>query len=274
MNIQSEMAIVDNKLKRIESILNRKTKASLNGTFRVGVDLGTSDIVVVVLDERGEPVAAFLEWAEVVRDGVVLDYWQASQIVTKLLASAEEKLDIHIEEVVTSFPPGTDPRISENVIKAAGKRVKFINDEPSSVTKQHNISEGAVVDIGGGTTGIAVVQNGEIVYSADEPTGGRHVTLTIAGNRKIPFEQAEELKLKGDSERLLGIVYPVFEKMADIINGYLNGFPVTNIYLSGGTCCFPGINRIFEEELKNANIVLPYNPMFLTPLAIASYDKG
>jgi ethanolamine utilization protein EutJ len=258
----------------MESVLNNPEPAVLDGSFHVGVDLGTSDIVVVVLDASYEPVAVFLEWAEVVRDGVVLDYWNATKIVSELIQAAELKLGIEIKTVVTSYPPGTDPRISENVIKAAGKQVAHIIDEPSSVAFLLDMSSGAVVDIGGGTTGIAIVENGNVVYTADEATGGRHVTLTIAGNRKMSFEEAEKLKLNGEVHRLTPIVEPVFQKMASIIQKHIQNRNIHELYLSGGTCCFPGLDTIFQEELSGRSIIKPYNPLFLTPLAIASYKKA
>jgi len=268
------METINSKLQCIEEILNNPEPVELSGEFQVGVDLGTSNIIVVVIDCEGQPVAAFLEWAEVVRDGVVLDYWTATQIVTRLLNKAEEKLGLKISEVITSFPPGTDPQISKNVIRAAERKVKYIIDEPSSVALLLNIKSGAVVDIGGGTTGIAVVQNGEIVYTTDEPTGGHHVTLTIAGNRNISYENAEQMKLNGQAERLLPVVQPVFEKMAEIMKNNLAEFAIADIYLSGGTFCFPGIKEIIEQEIPEKQIINPYNPLFLTPLAIASYKKG
>lgn len=270
----ADLHTVNKKLRNIETILNDTGYKPLAGDFRVGVDLGTSDIVVIVLDSTGNPVAAFLEWAEVVRDGVVLDYWNATRIVTGLLDKAEKKLDIKITEVVTSYPPGTDPRTSENVIKAAGREVAAIIDEPSSVACLLDLESGAVVDIGGGTTGIAVIDEKRIVYTYDEATGGRHVTLTIAGNRKISFDEAEQLKRNGEAHRLVPIVEPVFQKMADIVFRHLQGKQVSEIYLSGGTCCFPGLDLIFKEELGDREIVKPYNPLFLTPLAIASYKKA
>jgi ethanolamine utilization protein EutJ len=46
----------------------------------VGIDLGTADIVVMVLNATASPRPVFLEWAEVVQDGVVVDYAGAVDI--------------------------------------------------------------------------------------------------------------------------------------------------------------------------------------------------
>ena len=265
--------LINVHLKEIERIVNSDEPAPEPKVFRTGIDLGTADIVLIVTDENGRPLAAFLEWAEVVRDGVVLDYWGAVEIVKRLVRKAEQKLNIKIESAVTSYPPGTDPRTSKNVLIAAGLQVDAIIDEPSSVVHLLGMEEGAVVDIGGGTTGISVVHNKEIIYTADEATGGRHITLTLAGNRKISYEQAEELKLNGPADEIRAVISPVFQKMSDIVQSHIKDKNVKQIYFSGGTCCFPGADRIFEEELEGMEIILPYHPLYLTPLAIASYKR-
>ena len=56
------------------------------------------------------------------------------------------------------------------------------------------LDNAGVVDIGGGTTGIAIVKKGKVTYSADEATGGHHISLTLAGNRRISLEEAEQYK--------------------------------------------------------------------------------
>ncbi|HEX7974421.1 MAG TPA: hypothetical protein VF498_08440, partial [Anaerolineales bacterium] len=43
-------------------------------------------------------------------------------------------------------------------------------------------------------TGIAILQDGQVIYTADEPTGGTHFSLVIAGSLGIRYEEAEALK--------------------------------------------------------------------------------
>lgn len=267
----SPLSIINDQLKTIEQIVNDDSSVKISNIWHTGIDLGTADIVLTVCDDAGNPLACFMEWAEVVRDGIVLDYYGAVQIVKRLKAQAEKKLGIEITRAITSYPPGTDPQISKNVLDTAGIAIENIIDEPSSVAELLKISNGAVVDIGGGTTGIAIIDDGKIVYSADEATGGRHATLTIAGNQKIDYNAAESMKINGQPQEVLAIIQPVFEKMAEIIMNHLASFKVKTVYLTGGTCCFPGIKEIFENELENKEIIVPYNPLYLTPLAIACY---
>lgn len=53
-----------------------------------------------------------------------------------------------------------------------------------------------LVDIGGGTTDIAVFVDGSIWHTVILPTGGIHITNDLAVGLRAPFEAAEEIKLK------------------------------------------------------------------------------
>ncbi|MEG1609695.1 MAG: ethanolamine utilization protein EutJ, partial [Bilophila sp.] len=162
-------------------ICNDTTPMHAEGPLYMGVDLGTADVVVMVVDSKGLPVATFLEWATVVRDGVVVNYHGAVTIVQRLRKLAEERLGQTFTMASTSFPPGTDARLSTNILDSAGLRLAAAEDEPSCVAHLAKLDKAAVVDIGGGTTGTAIIQKGKVIASADDATGGHHVTLTLAG---------------------------------------------------------------------------------------------
>lgn len=53
----------------------------------------------------------------------------------------------------------------------------------------------ALVDIGGGTTDVAIYVNGSIYYTGVLPLGGNHLTNDIAVGLRAPFNVAEEMKL-------------------------------------------------------------------------------
>ncbi len=54
----------------------------------------------------------------------------------------------------------------------------------------------AVVDIGGGTSDLAVYANGSIRHTAILPLGGNHITNDIAIGLRTPVEEAEKIKKK------------------------------------------------------------------------------
>lgn len=259
------------RLDKAARILNKTGRAVASGPVRVGIDLGTADVVLMALNEAGTPVACFLEWAEVVRDGVVVDFIGAVNIVRDMLEKARKRLGVEITEASTSFPPGTDARLSTNVLEQAGVDVRTVQDEPSCVASLLRLEKSAVVDIGGGTTGISVVSNGEVLSCGDEPTGGTHISLSIAGHFDISFEEAEKRKRQAEKFGILGLATPTLQRVSDIVARHIEGRDVEHIVLTGGTCCLPGMDLVLEKEL-GLPVLLPSQPLLLTPLSIASLD--
>ncbi len=60
--------------------------------------------------------------------------------------------------------------------ESAGLEISHVLDEPTAVADLLQLDNAGVVDIGGGTTGIAIVKQGRVTYSADEATGGHHIS--------------------------------------------------------------------------------------------------
>ncbi|GBU10221.1 ethanolamine utilization protein [Gammaproteobacteria bacterium] len=253
--------------------LNATRDNKSNSDLKMGIDLGTSNIVTLILDEKNKPLACRMTEADVVRDGIVWDFFGAVKIVREHIASLTQELGCIPSAAITSFPPGTEARISANVLDAAGIKVSAVIDEPSAVAHLLKLNHAGIVDIGGGTTGVAIIIDGKVVYSADEPTGGHHVSLTIAGNQKIELADAERLK-KEDQTLIWPIVRPVFEKMADIVGRMIKDQKINTLYLSGGSCMMRGVKSLFEEEFPTLKIILPENSILLTPLAIAAYAEN
>ena len=261
--------IANQRLELAAQLLNHTDPAPRAGPYHLGVDLGTADIKVMVLNAAGEPVACFLEWAEVVRDGVVVDFAGAIDIVRRLVGMAQEKLGVKFSGAATSFPPGTEPRLSTYILERVGLEATAVQDEPTCVASLLELDRTAVVDIGGGTTGTAVVHRGKVVFSGDQPTGGRHISLVIAGHYGISFQDAEERKRHPGEPDILRLARPTLLRMCDIVAGHIKGRRVERLVLTGGTCCLPGVDAVFTEELR-LPIQLPCQPLLLTPLAIAS----
>ncbi|PID44891.1 MAG: ethanolamine utilization protein EutJ [Proteobacteria bacterium] len=267
---QAHIQLINRRLDAVAAMLNDDSYQPCEGLFKVGVDLGTADIQTIVLDADDNPIACYMDWADVVRDGVVVDYFGAAQIVREQLRRASERLEITIEKAATSFPPGTEPQISANVVEAAGIEVCDLIDEPSSVARLLELQQGAVVDVGGGTTGTAIIKGGQVVASEDDPTGGRHITLSLAGHFKVPYEEAEEIKLNHPGRDVLSLVAPVILRMADLVKEHIAGHSPREIYLTGGCCALPNFAPIFTAELTGVDIIMPSQPLHLTPLAIAA----
>ncbi len=57
----------------------------------------------------------------------------------------------------------------------------------------------ALIELGGGTTNVVVVQSGAIRHTAVLPVGGNHVTNDLAAGLRTPFAEAERLKQRHGS---------------------------------------------------------------------------
>ncbi|EAB1655740.1 ethanolamine utilization protein EutJ [Salmonella enterica subsp. diarizonae] len=253
--------------------LCHQTPVASDTPLWLGVDLGTCDVVSIVVDSDAQPVAVCLDWADVVRDGIVWDFFGAVTIVRRHLDTLEQQLGCRFTHAATSFPPGTDPRISINVLESAGLEVSHVLDEPTAVADLLQLDNAGVVDIGGGTTGIAIVKQGKVTWSADEATGGHHISLTLAGNRRIPLEEAEQYK-RSNAQEIWPVVKPVYEKMAEIVARHIAGQGVTDLWLAGGSCMQPGVEALFRQRFPELQVHLPQHSLFMTPLAIASSGRA
>ena len=141
-----------------------------------------------------------------------------------------------------------------------------------------------LLDLGGGTTSVAVFFDGELVHADCVPVGGVHVTNDIARGLSTPLAQAERLKTlyasvlpspsddremiavpligeDGGSEPhqiprslLIGIVRPRIEEILDLVRARLEaaGFDKTagrRVVLTGGASQLSGVRELVGRVL-------------------------
>lgn len=261
----------DAMVEAFENVIKHPKKET-SSVYYTGVDLGTACVVIAVLDENKEPIAGAYRYADVVRDGMVVDYIGAVQIVRELKEEIEVALGIELYEAAGAIPPGTDALDGgavKNVIEGAGFECTNLLDESTAANLVLQMQNGAVVDIGGGTTGISIFKDGKVVYIADEATGGTHFSLVVAGAYGKSFEEAEAYKRDvRHHKELVPVLKPVIDKVSSIITAHIEGHQVDDLSLVGGTCCFTGIESMIEQK-TGIRTHKPHNPMFVTPLGIA-----
>lgn len=276
-------AAIDLLLNRAEEVVLPAEKT--NGThvsvspdqkLHVGIDLGTAYIVLVVLDENYIPIAGEYQFAQVVKDGLVVDYIGAVDIVRGMKKRVENRIGRELTSAASGYPPGVpqgEVRATANVIEAAGFECTGLIDEPTAANNVLQKKNGAIVDVGGGTTGIAIVKDGKVVYTADEATGGTHFSLVIAGSLGISFEDAEKLKITPSQQgRLFPVIRPVMEKVGSIVNRHVKGKGVDQLTLVGGTSSYPGMVRVIEEY-TGIPTTMPKHPLFVTPIGMAMHNQ-
>lgn len=217
----------------------------------VGVDLGTAYLVLVVIDENGRPLAGEWQFAEIVRDGLVVDIVGATDLLRGMKERMERRIGRELTSAASAYPPGVpqaEVRATANVVQAAGFDCSGLVDEPSAANLVLQLKDGAIVDVGGGTTGIAVVRAGQVTYTADEPTGGTHFSLVVAGSQNLSYVAAEAFKIRPEEQaRLFPLLRPVMEKVASIVRRHIKGLKVPSIVLVGGSSAFPGMAEVVAE---------------------------
>src|SRR6266542_2975145 len=125
----------------------------LPSSVHVGVDLGTAYTVLIVLDEKFQPIAGTYQFAQIVRDGLVVDFIGAVDLLRKMKAEVEDKLGFKLASAATGYPPGVpqaEVRATANVLHGAELDCTSLIDEPTAANNVLRIKDGAIVDVGGG----------------------------------------------------------------------------------------------------------------------------
>lgn len=266
------MQVYKDVLHDFATLIQEKKIREPEGALKVGVDLGTANIVLAVVDSQNNPVAGATFPSTVVKDGIVVDYMGAVRVVKKLKADVEALLGVELTEAATAIPPGIldgSAKYIANVVEGADFDVINVVDEPTAAATVLGIEQGAVVDVGGGTTGISILKDGAVIFTADEATGGTHMSLVLSGYYDISYEEAEKRKKDtSKAEEVFTIVKPVVAKMASIVKRFIKGYDVPEIYVVGGACCFPEFEEVFEKEI-GIQTIKTNEPLLVTPLGIA-----
>jgi cell division protein FtsA len=118
--------------------------------------------------------------------------------VKRPIGMAGQRLEVETH-VVTG--KGSFLQNAVQCVERAGLNVEALVLEPiataEAVTTADERDMGVIlIDIGGGTSDIAVFIDGSIIYSSVLPVGGNHVTRDIAIGLRTPFEIAEKLKIE------------------------------------------------------------------------------
>ena len=141
-----------------------------------------------------------------------------------------------------------------------------ITSEPYAVARSLGYEDGGnfsaiFIDVGGGTTDIALVQNGSIEGTRMFTLGGRTFTKRLAQALNIGFEEAEEIKIAYSSERLEKQSHRIVrEAMKSDCEVWLSGIALTlsefenidvlpsRILLCGGGSHLPEIKEALDSR--------------------------
>jgi rod shape-determining protein MreB len=144
-----------------------------------------------------------------IRDGVIADFDLAQEMLKFFLSKPEVKKAFSRPRVVVSLPYGVTEVEKKAVIEAciwAGARQVYLIDEPMAAAigaglPVKSAKGNMVIDIGGGTTEVAVIALADIVYCEAVRVGGHKIDEAIVQYLRtkkkiiIPESLAENLKI-------------------------------------------------------------------------------
>lgn len=176
------------------------------------------------------------------KDGVIADYKTTEAMIRYFINKALGGVRIFRPEVMIAVPAGITSTERRAVIDAtiqAGAKAAYIIKEPVAAAIGSNIPIGSasghmIIDIGGGTTEVAVISLGGIVANTSVRVGGNRLDYAIQEfvrkkyNLAIGDRTSEELKIK------IGSALPLEEKLymevkgRDAIQGLPRAIEVTS----------------------------------------------
>ena len=237
----------------------------------IGIDLGTANTLVtiegkgVVLNEpsviainkkTGAVLSTGFEAREMLgrtpenikavrplQDGVIADFTATQLMLKDILSRVCRKYNITKPRVVVGVPFGiteVEERAVQESIMQAGAREVFLIEEPMAAAIGANIdvaepSGNIIVDIGGGTTEVAVISLGGIVVSYSIKTAGDELDEDIVNYVKKEMNLAIGMTTAEEIKKNIGCAKPLMTDMSMEVRGrdYATGLPKTiTIYSS------------------------------------------
>jgi rod shape-determining protein MreB and related proteins len=239
------------------SVFGRYIGSVLNAlSTDIGIDLGTANTLVyvrgkgIVLNEPtivainkktgqlvavGNDAKAMLgrtpHHIEVVRplvDGVISDFEVTEEMLAYLIAKVRtETRSIVAPRVLVGVPSGitnVEMRAARDAAKNAGAREVFLIEEPMAAAIGAKLPVGKaignmIIDIGGGTTDIAVISLNGIVVAKNLRVAGDHLNAAIVSYIRDQFKVLVGDKTAEDAKIILASVERVEDGKEMVVRG-------------------------------------------------------
>ncbi len=230
---------------------------------KLGIDLGTANTlvfvpgkgivlnepsVVAVSEQDNRILAVGLEAKKMIgrtpdniiayrpmKDGVIADYRVTEAMLRYYINKALGKWNFTKPEVMVSVPAGVTSTERRAVIEAtikAGAKNAYVVKEPilAAIGAGIPIQEAVghmIVDIGGGTTDVAVISLGGIVASTSVKVAGNKIDTAIIDYVKKTFNLSIGDKTSEDIKIQIGSAIPLEEELSMMIKGrdFVTGLP-------------------------------------------------
>ncbi|MBU6232546.1 rod shape-determining protein [Patescibacteria group bacterium] len=169
------------------------------------------------------------------RDGVIADYRVTEAMLRYFIDKALGRWNVFKPEVMVSVPAAITSTERRAVIEAAiraGAKNAFVVKEPvlaaiGAGIPIHEAKGHMVVDIGGGTTDVAVISLGGIVASTSVKAAGNKIDAAIADYIKHAFNLAIGDHMSEIIKIQIGSAVPLDQELGMIVKGrdYISGLP-------------------------------------------------
>lgn len=262
---------------------------------KLGIDLGTTNILVfvpgkgivlnepsvVAVSEDNKILAIGLEAKLMIgrtpeniiayrpmRDGVIADYRVTEAMLRYYIDKALGRWNIFKPDVLISVPAGVTSTERRAVVEAAlkaGAKNAYVVKEPilAAIGAGIPIQEATghlIVDIGGGTTDVAVISLGGIVASTSVKVAGNKIDIAIADYIKKNFNLVIGDKTAEDIKITIGSAIPLDEELIMSVKGrdFLLGLPRTIEVKTNEVV--KAISKELREMIKAVKEVLQETP--------------
>ncbi|MBF4767056.1 rod shape-determining protein [Nocardioides agariphilus] len=194
-----------------------------------------------------------IETIRPLKDGVIADFEATEQMLRWFITSVHRRRYFAKPRMVICVPSGitaVEQRAVKEAGYQAGAREVFIIEEPMAAAigaglPIHQATGNMVVDVGGGTTEVAVISLGGIVTSLSVRTAGDELDAAIVAWMKkehglmLGERTAEEVKMT------VGSAFPLLDETEAEIRGrdLVSGLPRTVVVTSGE------VRQAIEEPL-------------------------
>jgi rod shape-determining protein MreB len=213
------------------------------------------------------------------KDGVIADFDITEKMLRYFIQKVHHRRFMAKPRVVVCVPSGitgVEQRAVEEATISAGARAAFIIEEPMAAAigaglPIHEPSGNMVVDIGGGTTEVAVISLGGIVTSTSIRVGGDELDESIIQHVKKEYSVALGERTAEAIKIAVGSAFPTADDMIAEIKGrdLVSGLPKT-IHITAEE-----VRRAIEEPV-DAIIDAVKNTLDRCPPELAAdvMDKG
>src|SRR3989475_6832933 len=213
------------------------------------------------------------------KDGVIADFDITEKMLRYFIQKVHQRKFLAKPRIVVCVPSGitgVEQRAVEEASYSAGARAAYIIEEPMAAAigaglPIHEPAGNMVVDIGGGTTEVAVISLGGVVTATSVRVGGDELDEAIIQHVKKEYSVALGERTAEAIKLAIGSAFPVAEDMIAEIKGrdLVSGLPKT-IHVTAEE-----IRKAIEEPV-NAIIDAVRNTLDRCPPELAAdvMDRG